>query len=175
MSNGVDNLARTVLADDTTSGGFRILVVDDNPGDRKLAIHNLERAWSFSHDMIVETAADGQEALDKIRKSKFTLMVLDWRLPTVDGPRVLRALRQTGSRIPVVVISGLQRADIPEDIESLGAAFLDKNLMTADTFREAITQSLRLLGWLVRPAAGAPAPAVRPLGQPPGAPAAPSP
>ncbi len=125
---------------------FPVLVIDDNPADRKLTIIQLAEVWPFEHTMAVETAADGKEALDKMRTKRFGLIVLDWKLPKVGGGEVLRTMRQIGVRIPVIVVSGLQREDISDDLEGMGAAFLNKNEMDPTTLRDAIAVSLKLLG-----------------------------
>ena len=98
--------------------------------------------------MIVYSAADGLEALEKIRCTRYALIVLDWKLPHVGGGEVLHAIRKNGVRIPVVVLSGFQRKDIHDDLDHLGAAFLNKDEMDTITFHKAVAESLRLLGLL---------------------------
>ena len=124
---------------------FRVLVVDDNEADRKLLTIHLGQAWPFERDLVVEVAADGPEALEKMHGSRFALIVLDWKLPTIGGAEVLRAMRKNGVRIPVVVVSGLAREHISDDLDSLGAAFLNKDELNVLTFHDAIATSLRLL------------------------------
>jgi CheY-like chemotaxis protein len=128
------------------SRSFRVLIIDDNEVDREIIVRNLGQAWPFERGMAVECASDGEEALEKIRTERFALIVLDWRLPLVGGAEVLRAIRLNGVCIPVVVISGMQREHISEDIESFGAAFLNKDEMNYNTLHDAIATSLRLMG-----------------------------
>jgi CheY-like chemotaxis protein len=127
-------------------GLFRVLVVDDNPGDQMLAAMYLREAWPFEHDMELDFAADGQEALLKLRAKRFVLMVLDWKLPVMGNGEVLRHLRQHGIRLPVVVFSSADREDIADDMDELAAAYLHKDRMNPLTLRSAIAQSLALLG-----------------------------
>lgn len=143
-----------------TSGAsrhFTVLVIDDNEADQNLTSIYLNKAWPFERDLVLDYASDGVEALKKLRRGQFALVILDWKLPLMDGGEVLRKFRQMGLRTPVVVVSGLQRAEIAEDLEALGAAFLCKDEMNADSFRAKIAHSLRLLGF-VRPPAGGAAP-----------------
>ena len=130
----------------TVMGSFPVLVIDDNEADRKLMAIQLGQAWPFVRDLLVEEAASGQEALDKLRDRRFALIVLDWKMPGISGFDVLHHMRKNGVRIPVVVVSGLERVDIPADLESLAASFLNKDQMTTENLHEAIAQSLRLLG-----------------------------
>ena len=125
---------------------FLVLVVDDNPADQNLTAIHLRQAWPFVRGLELDFAVDGAEALAKLRAKDFRLMVLDWMLPVLGEGEVLRQLRQHGIRIPVVVISGGEREQIPSDLEALQAAFLSKNLMSPDTFWSAISHSLALLG-----------------------------
>ena len=60
---------------------LNVLVVDDSPTDLKLAVIYLGKAWPFNSVMVVETAADGLEALEKMRSKRFCLIILDWCLP----------------------------------------------------------------------------------------------
>lgn len=130
---------------------FRVLVVDDNEADRRLATAMLVDAWPFEHDLVVDCAADGPEALEKLRSDPFALIILDWKLPTLNGGDILRFIRRDGRRLPVVVLSGLEREDIHEDLHALGAVFLEKDRMNAESFNAAIAASLRLMGMLEAP------------------------
>jgi CheY-like chemotaxis protein len=125
---------------------FAVLVIDDNEVDRQLTTALLAEAWPFERDMAVDTAGDGREALEKMRTTRFALIVLDWKLPLVGGSEVLRSMRRNGIFTPVVVLSGLERTQIHEDLESLGAAYLNKAEMSQTSLYDAIARSLRLLG-----------------------------
>ena len=130
------------------SGGLPVLVIDDNETDREIVIRYLGKAWPFEREMVLDSAADGREALKKISKNRYALIVLDWKLRDLDGGEVLRTIRHNGVRIPVVVISGFQRAEIQDDLDSLGAAFLNKEELGSISLHNAIASSLRLLGFM---------------------------
>ena len=132
---------------------LRVLVVDDNEADRRLTAIQLAAAWPFERDLALEHATDGSQAIAMLRRDCYALVVLDWNLPVMDGGEVLRTIRREGMRTPVVVVSGMSRQEIGQDLESLGAGFLDKHQMTPDTLRGVIANSLCLLGFLV-PGAG---------------------
>jgi CheY-like chemotaxis protein len=130
---------------------FHVLVIDDSDIDREIIIHHLGKAWPFEREMATDSASNGHDALELIRTKRFALIVLDWKLPGMGGGDVLRVMRQIGVRIPVIVMSGLQRDQIPEKLESLGAAFINKDAMNSESFRAGIAESLRLLGRNVAP------------------------
>lgn len=87
-----------------------ILAVDDEVHIRRLIEVNLLR---FGYR--VSTAADGQEALDRIREEQPDMVVLDVMMPRVDGFEVLRRLKldpQTRD-LPVVMLTAkAQDADL---------------------------------------------------------------
>ena len=80
----------------------RILVVDDDPDIRQVL---LDRMSSFGY--VVETAVDGREALDALRLGGFDGMLLDMRMPQIDGLEVLRRTRVSHPDLPVVVVTAL--------------------------------------------------------------------
>ncbi len=80
----------------------RILVVDDDPDIRQVL---LDRMSSFGY--VVETAIHGREALDALRRGGFDGMLLDMRMPEIDGMEVLRRTRESHPDLPVVVVTAM--------------------------------------------------------------------
>ncbi len=124
---------------------FRVLVIDNNKADQKISIRNIRRAWPFEYQLAWESAADGNEAMTKPTQSSFTMVVLDWQLPNLRGVDVLRRLRASRVNIPVTVVSGLDRKEITDDLELLGAAFLNKEGINPTALRDAVATSARWL------------------------------
>jgi len=81
-------------------GTKRLLVVDDDPDIRQFL---LDRLGSYGY--VVETAIDGREALDALRLNTFDGVVLDIRMPEMDGLEVLRHVREHYPTMPVVMIT----------------------------------------------------------------------
>jgi CheY-like chemotaxis protein len=71
-----------------------ILVADDERN-----ILELCRLYLTKEGYTVETAVDGQDALDRVRRTKPDLVVLDIMMPKVDGIEVLRRLRKDGDHV----------------------------------------------------------------------------
>ncbi len=90
----------------------RILVVDDEQTVRDILQRTLEEA---GYDVI--TAANGQEALDKISQFDVSLVLLDIMMPGLDGFEVLERMPQY-LNIPVIMLSGIR--DETTKIASLG-------------------------------------------------------
>jgi DNA-binding response OmpR family regulator len=80
---------------------MRLLVVEDNPNIRELLLELLDGAG-----YVVDGAANIEEALARLGRTAFDLLILDLELPDGDGRRVLRHLRRRGSAMPVIVCSG---------------------------------------------------------------------
>lgn len=90
-----------------------ILIVDDEEGIRML----LNEILSHSGYQIYN-ASTGKEALDKLGEQSFQLLILDYRLPIMDGAEMLRELEVRGERIPVILMSGLTEHFIEEQTNS---------------------------------------------------------
>jgi two-component system response regulator MprA len=79
---------------------MRILVVDDDRAVRE----SLRRSLQFNGYQ-VETAGDGQQALESVTSSRPDAMVLDVMMPRLDGLEVCRRLRSTGDDLPILVLT----------------------------------------------------------------------
>lgn len=85
---------------ETDERKLRVLVVDDEPTLR------LGFAYALSNrNTLVETASNGRTALERINAEPFDIMILDLRMPEIDGTSVIEELRATGNRIPVILCS----------------------------------------------------------------------
>lgn len=79
----------------------RILVIDDNTEFRR----GLAKALRL-HGYGVTEAGDGREAMVLLRGNPQDLVITDINMPEMDGIEVLNELRATGTRVPVIAISG---------------------------------------------------------------------
>lgn len=84
-----------------------VLVVEDEPGIRDL----VELILSAEGYRVV-TAANGWEGLERVAQDAPDLVLLDFMMPLVDGPEVLRALASepATARVPVVLASSVPEA-----------------------------------------------------------------
>src|SRR6266571_3600312 len=78
----------------------RILVVEDNP-DLAYGLRNNLEIEGYAVDVVV----DGTQGLARARTGGPDLIILDLMLPGMDGYRVLRALRDEGRRMPVLILT----------------------------------------------------------------------
>ncbi len=85
---------------------MRILLVDDETN-----IRDQLGAMLTGQKYIVDTAADGDEALDRIFDQPFDLIILDIMLPKRDGLSVLREIRRAEIQTPVLMLTAMSQID----------------------------------------------------------------
>ncbi len=94
----------------------KILLVDDDEDMLALSARWLEKAGYE-----VTKAMSGQEALDALKSGGADLVLLDYAIPEMDGPDVLRAIRQDDSLkdTPVFFRTGMDDQEIAEVVAEL--------------------------------------------------------
>ncbi len=84
----------------------RLLIVDDDPTFR-MSTAALMREDGHH----VEEAADGQAAIERLKESDYDLILLDLRMPGLDGIGIIEVLRTWGEDTPILMISGFGTVD----------------------------------------------------------------
>ena len=94
----------------------RILVVDDEPDAVELL-----RDFLTGKSYEVSTAASGEEALKKVKKERPHLILLDIRMPGMNGLEVLRRVRQIDQEVGVIIVTAVNEEDTGREALKLGA------------------------------------------------------
>lgn len=94
----------------------RILVVDDEEDICK-TIRDVFTEEGYE----VETAGSGREAIEKIKTKMPDLILLDVRIPGMNGIEVLKAIRKLDEGVPVAMITAYEDIDLAEEALRLGA------------------------------------------------------
>lgn len=117
----------------------KILVVDDEPDFLKMIHARLE-----GDGYTVVVAADGEEALRKLKSEKPDVVLLDILMPKLDGLKVLRRIRQADRQLPVYMMTSFSTAERFGTAKKLGAAgFIVKTNDLRQEIRN-ITSSIHL-------------------------------
>lgn len=106
------------MIDDVT-----VLIADDEADLRLLVRTQLSRAQGWA----VEEAGDGEAALERCRAGGIDLVVLDHRMPRRLGIDVVRALREEGIEVPVVLFSAYLDPELEEEAAAVGAVSVPKS------------------------------------------------
>lgn len=97
---------------------FRILIADD-----EITIRNVLAEVLRKEGYIVDTAEDGTQAIEKLRREQYHIVFADFRMPGADGITVLKELKQISPDSEAVIITGY--GTIASAVEALRAGAYD--------------------------------------------------
>lgn len=105
---------------------IRIMIVDDHPVVREGLEAMLESAKGFR---VVASAADGETAVEKVAKANPDILVLDIRLPGMDGFATLEAIRKERPDQKALLLAGMPlKAELSRAREMGASGYLPKNV-----------------------------------------------
>jgi len=93
----------------------RILIADDEEGIRE----SLELILGNDYDLAFAT--DGADALAKLSADGFGLVLLDIKMPKLDGLQALKQLREQKNNTPVLMLTAYQSVELAKEAVKLGA------------------------------------------------------
>ncbi len=93
-----------------------ILIIDDEK-----AIRNVLKEILGNEGYAVEEATDGEEGLKKFTEGVFDVVLCDIKMPKLDGIEFLQKVTETGSEVPVIMISGHGNIETAVDAVKKGA------------------------------------------------------
>jgi signal transduction histidine kinase/DNA-binding response OmpR family regulator len=132
------------LSEMAMKGSFRILVVEDNPSNQIVTEGILEKILPES---ITTIAEDGSKALLLLEKENFDLVLMDIRMPGIDGyetTRRLRGLNNENAKIPVIALTAsVIRADIQLCLEAGMDDYIPKPV-SRDVLSKTIRNRLKI-------------------------------
>jgi PAS domain S-box-containing protein len=100
------------LAESTTdiakASPIRVLLVDDDACFLMTSKQCLETQGHFQ----IDTASSADEAMEKMKETKYDAVVSDYQMPEKDGLQFLKELRQKGNNIPFIVFTGKGREEV---------------------------------------------------------------
>jgi DNA-binding NtrC family response regulator len=116
------------VANQGTRPSINVLIVDDEESQRT-PLAGMISAWGFT----VETASDGQEALDKLASFPANVIVTDLMMPRMDGFELMKRLANDGNMPAAIVLTAFGNIETAiQTIHDLGAFwFLEKPIQPA--------------------------------------------
>ena len=119
----------------------KVLVVDDNEDNREILVFRLQQ---LGFEVLV--ASNGKEAIEAASQAKPDVILMDLRMPVMDGWEATRALRQTewGKDLPVVAVTAHAMEEDRRKALNAGCnEFIPKPVMDYAIIHETIQRLLR--------------------------------
>ncbi len=114
-----------------------ILIADDEKNIRLMVSQALE-----SLDALIETAVNGEDALEKLKKNNFAIVILDLKMVGLDGMEVLWRIREEFPNISIIIITAYGNIDIAVEAMKLGALDFIQKPFTLSKIREIVKHIL---------------------------------
>lgn len=105
---------------------IRVLLVDDEEGFSSVLAKRLGR-----QGIKTATAAEGLEGLQKLEEELFQVVVLDMKMPGIDGLQVLKTMKDRHPEVEVILLTG--NADMNTALAAMNAGAFDFMLKPANT------------------------------------------
>jgi CheY-like chemotaxis protein len=117
---------------------YRILVVDDDPAVLSCYGRLLQRAGHA-----VETAHGGSAALARLSAAAaFDVVIIDYRMPEMDGMEFLRQMRRAGHAPEVILVSAYVTDKVRESAVRMGVRRILEKPVDIDKLRAAIREAI---------------------------------
>ncbi|HTN43430.1 MAG TPA: response regulator [Nitrospiria bacterium] len=114
----------------------RILLADDDP-DTLLVLK--DRLESLGYQ--VHTVSNGQEAVEEVGRGDFSAVIMDIKMPELDGIEALRKIKQNRPNTPVIMITSVKEKIL--DVLAVGAEACLLKPVDPDRLREALERGLK--------------------------------
>lgn len=118
----------------------RILIIDDEKNVRE----NLKRVLELE-GYEVELAINGEDGLSKFSSDNFPVVLLDMKLPGIDGIEVLKQILQKNDRTKVIMITGYGTIETAVETMKLGAVDFLRKPFSPEEIREAVKDVINRL------------------------------
>jgi DNA-binding NtrC family response regulator len=125
--------------DHAASPGQRVLIVEDNETARK----QIKTFLEMERGIVVDTAANGSDALQALAERPYSVVVTDLKMPRIDGLQLLENVQNQKLPIDVIITTGFGTIDDAVQAMRLGAAdFLTKPI-NLEHLRLVVQRALR--------------------------------
>ena len=112
-----------------------VLIVDDEKNILLTLSQSLEAL-----QLETDTAANGEEALAKLKEKEFGLILLDLRMPGMDGMEVLRQVREIRPDIRIIMITAYGTIELAVEAIKMGAVDFIQKPFSPEEIRELVSR-----------------------------------
>lgn len=119
----------------------KVLTVDDSRAVRMLVSKNAKEMG-----LEVDEAEDGQQGLSKAGEESYDLIVLDVTMPVLDGPGMLKELRERGDKTPVLMLTSESKRSIVATLMKMGIEDYILKPFKPDELKAKIAKTLKMAG-----------------------------
>jgi signal transduction histidine kinase len=121
---------------------LNILIIDDDEIDRISVYRGLKKAGVEAQFVEASSCA---EAISILRKNSFDCAFLDYRLPDRDGLDLVREIKNTKIKIPLIVMTGQGDETIAVELMKAGASdYLSKSRILPETLEKSLRNAIRI-------------------------------
>ena len=114
---------------------LKLLVVDDEAD-----ICDFVRKFFKERHFNVFVAYNGEDALSILRKERPKILLLDMKMPVMNGMETLRAIRERGDDVKVIMITAINDLDVAQEAKKCGAAeYITKPLILEQLEKTVLT------------------------------------
>jgi len=113
-----------------------LLIVDDQMAIRMLLTE------TFRDEYHVEEAESGYQALKKLQTQQIHLILVDMKMPGLNGIETLQQIRAKGCQVPAILMTAFDAQDVMSEMETLGTVAHISKPFDINKMRELVAQQL---------------------------------
>ena len=115
----------------------KILVIDDEP----MVCKSCEKIFEDNYDVTITMS--GREGLDRLLQEDFDLVIVDLKMPDMDGMELVKIIKQKMPNTEVVIMTGYSTVETAVEGMKLGAAEFISKPFTPDEMLTAVEEVLK--------------------------------
>jgi two-component system, NtrC family, response regulator HydG len=117
---------------------IKVLMVDDNVEHVQLCSEFLSK-----DEFEMDAAYTGGQAIQKLKAQKYDIVILDYKLPDINGIELLKKIKPMGLNIPTIFVSAMDDTDLSFEAMKEGACdYIVKTFKYYSTLRERIIENM---------------------------------
>lgn len=119
----------------------KILIVDDEEETRRTLNDHLSNRINCQ----IMEASDGYEAIEKLQKTEFDLVLLDIKMPGISGTEVIKKAREIYRNISIIVMTKWDSSEVSKQVKDSGADYIPKPF-SLKVVRSKVEEKLKAVG-----------------------------